>query len=259
MQCFVYRIRRWLVLGLALALGAGASPAQRRTPIESLGPVPAGITLPVALEHALRAGAARVGEPVTAATTQRVPLSVEHYLPRGATVIGSVIASSGEDKATGQPAVIALRIDRLRYHGRTVPLRTRTLALANFTAVDDTAIPINGGGDRGEATPANWTTVQIGGDVLMRSGWIGVLDNGATQRVGYADFHGVYADPVRGGSGGAALPRALGAFSSSVGGLYGFTDQARLSSTDGTLTVTSPGKLVLRTGDNLLLEVLPRQ
>lgn len=187
-------------------------------------------------------------------TTQRIFLGNDQYMPHGAKVIGTVIAS--ETGTTGRPAVLTLRFDRIEYQGRTVPIRTRTIAIANSVDVDGTRVPADGSTDRGNANSASWTTQQIGGDLLARSGWIGELVDGQLRRVGFADFHGVYADPPSGATGDYAIPRALGVFSNTAQGLYGFDAGAKLHSVEGNTTISSPRKLVLRSGDNLL-QVLP--
>ncbi len=245
---------RSLILLVLLAIICASGRTQQLQAATSLMPVPPGLTLPVRIVHSLRAGAAKAGIPVTAITSQRIPISDKLFLPPGIEVLGRVIASR---EGGGQPAVLTLRFSSLRYRKQTLPIATRALAVANFTNVSDTEDPVNGGGDRGTPSRADWTTTQVGGDVLTRSGWIGVLTDGATQRVGFADFNGVYADPAPASIGAAAIPRAVGVFSTTAHGLYGFDEGARLESAAGDLTIRSPHKLVLRSGDALLLEALP--
>ncbi len=243
----------WGLFGLGL-LGTGCpARAQNGKAVQAVTALPAGQTLPVALSRGLRAGGVSPGTPVIGYVTQRVPLSADTYLPAGAQVLGTVVASSRADGA--HAARLSLRFTMLKLHGTDTPLRVKGLAVANFTDVNDTHVPVNGIADRQTPGPANWTTRQIGGDVLMRSGWMGELDNGAMQPVGFADFNGIYAGK-RQARVGATLPRALGAFSAEAQGLYGFGEGAVLLVSDDELTVTSPGKLVLRRGDELLLQVL---
>ena len=180
-------------------------------------------------------------------------MSATEYLPAGVEILGTVTTS------TAQPALLSVHFTALRWRKQTVALAVKALAIANFSDAEDTYDPVSGGGDRENNTPANWTTLQIGGDVLTRFNWEGELDNKVTHRVGFADFYGVYADPVPGGTGAGAIPHAVGIFSTTVHGLYGFGEGASLQSVDGGLTVSSPGKLVLRSGDQMLLEVLAAQ
>ena len=227
------------------------------TAAQTLQPLAPGLTLPIEITHGLKAGQTKPGTPITGFTTQRIPVTQDTYLPRGVKVSGTVIASTYADKRAGHPAVLTLHFSSLRYRQQTVPLRTEALAIANFTDVDDTFSPASDPSDKGNPSPANWTTSQVGGDEIFRSGWVGPVCNSGMKRVGSADFYGVYADPPAGATGAAAIPRALGVFSTNAEGLYGFNAQDRLSFSGSYITVTSSGNLVLRSGDNLLLKVLP--
>lgn len=238
-----------LLLCLLLA-SVSARPAEKppaRHPVATLTSIPAGLTLPVALTSSLRAGRSPVGQPLQAITTQRVPLPGNSFLPSGAHLVGSV------ERSSTAPDTLTLRIASVRFHDVTVPLIVRALALANFTAVSDTAIPAQGSTDRGNSNPASWTTEQVGGDEVVRSGWSGPVINSSTKTIGFADFHGVYALPAP----GSDLPRALGAFSASAHGIYGKADDCTLLSPAGSITITcTASHLDLHRGDGLLLEVL---
>lgn len=167
-------------------------------PIQTLHPLIPGLTLPIELTHALKAGHTRPGAPVDAFTTQRVPLSSNAYLPRGAKVTGTVVASIAPDKKIGRAAILTIRFDTLHYHEQVVPLVADALAIANFTEVEDTFASTNDGSDRGNSSPANWTTQQVGGDQVCRSDWTGPVFTSSMQPVGFADFYGVYANPPAG-------------------------------------------------------------
>lgn len=233
------------------------SEAKPESVQQTLQPLAPGLTLPIELLHGLKAGQTKPGTPITGFTTQRIPLTPGTYLPRGVKVTGTVIASSAPDKKAGHPAVLTLHFDTLRYGQQTVPLHTQALAIANFTSVEDTFSPASDPSDKGNPSPANWTTSQVGGDEVFRSGWVGPVYDGGMQRVGSADFYGVYADPPAGATGPAAIPRAIGVFSTTVQGLYGFDLTDKLSFSENNITVTANGNLTLRSGDNLLLKVLP--
>lgn len=238
-------------------LSAQASHPLPTHAAQTLRPLTPGLTLPIELTHALKAGHTLPGTPVVAFTTQRIPLTPSDYLPRGVEVTGTVIASTAADKQTGTPAALTIRFNSIHYHGQVIPLRAQALAIANMMAVGDTFASTNDGSDRGNSSPANWTTQQVGGDEVYRSGWRGPVLNSTTQPVGFADFYGVYADPPAGASGPAAIPHAVGVFSTTARGLYGFDFTDKLSSPAATTTITANGNLVLRNGDDLLLKVLP--
>ena len=117
--------------------------------------------------------------------------------------------------------------------------------------VNDTFAPTNAAADRAMGGEANWTTRQVGGDVLTRAGWLGELDSASMQKVGFADFNGVYATPATPGG----VPHALGVFSAEAHGVYGFDPATMLMPTPGGLRLQCACKLRLRRGDNLLLQV----
>jgi len=133
---------------------------------------------------------------------------------------------------------------------------TRAIAIANFVQVGETFLPVQGGADRGNASEASWTTTQVGGDQVARSGWVGDVVGRGTRTVGRADYYGVYTLPA-----GASPERAMGVFSTTATGLYGFESDTSLNSSGGVITLTRSGgkRLEMRDGDNLLLEVVAPQ
>jgi hypothetical protein len=53
------------------------------------------------------------------------------------------------------------------------------------------------------------------------------------------------------------IPRAMGVFSTTAKGLYGYDEGAQMESSGGAITITNPGgQAVIRAGDHLLLEVV---
>jgi hypothetical protein len=212
--------------------------------------------LPVQMGRTLRSGKAKPGTVFVVETTQRVPVAADAYLNRGAKVRGEVVVSTSGDGTSAHPSVLTIRFTELSYRGKTVPVMTRAVAIANLMAVDDTFLPATGATDRGNSNQANWTTRLVGGDEVYRSGWVGDVDDKTMNKVGFADFDGVYSLPVR--IGGELVPRAMGVFSTTAKGLYGYEHGATLESSGGSITITIPEKHgVIRNGDNLLLEILP--
>jgi hypothetical protein len=248
-----------LLLG-GVFLCVAAAVAQREAAVSELEALPPGVTLPVKLGRSLRAGKVQVGTPIVVTTTQRVPVSEETYLKAGAELDGEIVASIAGHGNGSTPATLSIRFTRLRYGKQSIPLRTKAIAIANFMEVGYTHLPTNGGSDMGIASEANWTTKQVGGDSVFRTGWVGPVFGVGREKVGRADYYGVYSLPTASPNDGPPLPRALGVFSTTAAGLYGFDRAAELHSADGTITVTSPRKSVeLRNGDNLLLEVVDGQ
>jgi hypothetical protein len=251
---------RLLLLSVSsMALAADSTPkAKAALDLQSLRP---GITLPVAVGRTLRAGKVKPGTVVVMKTTQRVPVSEDAYLKRGAAVRGEVVTSDAGDGTAAHPAKLTIRFTQLSYRGMTVPLVTRAVAMANLMYVDETFLPMMGGPDRGNSSEASWTTRQVGGEEVVRSGWVGPLVGAGLQTVGRADYYGVYSFPVQvGGADGAMLPLAMGVFSTTARGLYGYDEGTQLESSGGLITITNPrGRAVIRAGDHLLLEVLAGQ
>ncbi len=243
----------------ALTLVAPAKgAADREVALTTLTALPAGITLPVELLKTLHAGKTAAGSRIVLKTTQRVPLAGHLYLERGAEVLGEVTASDAGDLTTVHPPSLAFRLTSVRYRRQQVPVLTKVIAIANFTDVQETSVPSNGATDRGNANPASWTTTQVGGDEVYRSGWVGEVADTVMRTVGYANYDGVYRLPKHDPQTGAvSLPCAMGVFSTTATGLYGFEQGSRLTSSAGMSTVVGGAKtLLLRGGDDLLLEVI---
>jgi hypothetical protein len=245
----------WSVGLLLMCLSVLPETSQGSQPVSELQPLEAGITLPVQIGRTLRAGKVKPGTVFEMTTTQRVPVSADAYLKRGAKVRGEVVTSEAGDKAAGRPSILSIRFTQLSYRGKTVPVELRAIAAANFMRVDDTFIPTTGGPDRGNASEASWNTQQVGGDQVNRSGWVGVVSDRTMQVVGSADYHGVYSLPVK--LDGAMVPRAMGVFSTTAKGLYGYDDGAQMESSSGLITITNlHGRVTIRNRDQMLLEVV---
>jgi hypothetical protein len=206
----------------------------------------------------LRAGKVKPGTVFQVKTTQRVPISANGYLKRGAAVRGVVVTSDAGDGTTAHPSELTVRFTQFSYRGMTVPLEARAVAMANLMDVDDTFLSMQGGADRGNSSEASWTTRQVGGDEVVRSGWVGPVVGIGVRTVGSADYYGVYSLPAKlQGENGAMVPRAMGVFSTTARGLYGYDEGTELESSGGLITITNAkGRAVIRAGDDLLLEVV---
>ena len=253
----VYVVLRAFLLLAGVFVCVTTAVAQREVAISELQALPPGVTLPVQLGRSLRAGKVPVGTQIVVKTTQRVPVSEGTYLKAGAELDGEVVASIADNGKASAPATLSIRFTRLRYGKQSIPVRTKAVAIANFMQVSYTFLPADGGPDMGNVSQANWTTKQVGGDAVVRTGWAGPVVGFNTGTVGHADYYGVYSLPADASNNGLPFPRALGVFSTTAAGLYGFGSGSALKSADGTITLTGPGKSIeLRNGDNLLLEVI---
>jgi hypothetical protein len=244
-----------LLLG-GVFVGVAGAVVQREAAVSELQVLPQGVTLPVNLGRSLRAGKVQVGTPIVVKTTQRVPVSVDTYLKAGAELDGEVVVSTAGNGSDSTPATLSIRFTRLRYGKQSIAIRTKAIAIANFVEVTNTRLPADGGPDMGNVSEANWTTTQVGGDSIMRTGWLGAVVGKGLGKVGYADYYGVYSLPAPSPNDGPSFPRALGVFSTTAAGLYGFDRGNELRSADGAITVTGGKSVELRNGDNLLLEVI---
>jgi len=216
-----------------------------------------GVTLPVAMGRTLRAGKVKPGTVFLVKTTQRVFVSDEGYLSRGAKLRGEVVTSDAGDGTAAHPATLTIRFTQLSYRGMTVPLKTNAVAMANLMDVDGTFLPMMAA-DRGNSSEASWTTRQVGGDLVVRSGWVGPVVGVGLRTVGHADYYGVYSLPLTQEQGdGVMFPRSMGVFSTTAKGLYGYDEGTQMVSSGGLITITNPmGRAVIRAGDHLLLEVV---
>jgi hypothetical protein len=243
-----------MCLAVLPILAAASEVPERVNAVSKLLRVPAGITLPVQIGQTLRAGKTKPGTVFTAATTQRVPVSGDSYIDRGAKIRGEVVASAAGDGTAAHPSVLTIKFTQLSYREQTIPVVTQAVAVASIMSVSDTYLQVGASADFGNPNPASWTTQQVGGDFVARSGWVGDVVGSGMRTVGHADFNGVYSLPVM--VDGMMLPRAMGVFSTTAKGLYGYEAGAVLESSGGLITVTSPEKhVVIRSGENLLLEV----
>lgn len=205
-----------------------------------------GATLPVTLAKSIKVEHLSAGRLVVARLSQRVPLDNDRYLPAGVEVVGHIVSVT--------PSSLSILFTELRWKTQTVPIRVRLVAAASFQKVFQAGLPV-GGTDRGTSDPADYTTRQVGGDEVYLSAGSGTVYDQYSQPVGYADFHGVYADPRTAGE----PPRAMGPFSTTATGLHGLGEFAIVSPGDArtpiTFAVNKP-KGRIGQGGALLLEVV---
>jgi hypothetical protein len=252
---------RWRIIlswsvGLLLASVSVLGGTLKGREVVELGSLPAGVTMPVVLGKTLRAGETKPGTTFTATTTQRVPVSEEWYLDRGATLQGKVVTSTAGDGTVEHPSVLVIRFTQLSYRKQTVPIATDGLAVASRLAIDDTYLPVNPSFDQFTNKPADWTTRQVGGQLVARSGWEGPVGSAGDAPVGSADYYGVYSLPSE--SDGLPFPLAVGIFSTTAKGMYGYAHGTTLESSEGMITITSRKRnsAVVRAGEQMLLVIV---
>ena len=222
--------------------------------------IPVGTVLPVQLNSSLRSDKARVGEQVSARVMQDVPLPGGRKIHAGAKVIGHIVSAG--PAVNGRMADLSLRFDTLEIGKRDIPMTTNLRALATTMDVSEAQVP-ESGPDRG-TSENEWTTDQIGGEVVYRGG---VVVNGSNivgnSVLGSGVLVHVAAKPgmkCRDEVDGNDQLQALWVFSSDACGLY---DLPNLSLTHagrtnpvGQITLHSnKGNVKVRAGSGMLLRV----
>lgn len=217
--------------------------------------IPSGIALPITLASTLDAGKIKPGQPISANVAQDVPLPSGGKIRAGSRVKGRVL-QAGLNSDGG--SYLRLRFDQVHANGRDIPVTTSLRALASPRAVQEAQLPKHTL-RRGES-PANWSTIQVGDDVVYGGG--GHVMHGDTV-VGDPVRDGVMAEltpePQSGCATGSEHRRlALWIFASSACGAYDFFDDLRIAhagdkSPIGEIVLHSAKKVALATGSALLL------
>ncbi|MBZ5628712.1 MAG: hypothetical protein LAO06_07580 [Acidobacteriia bacterium] len=217
--------------------------------------IPPATALPITLNSTLDVRKVVSGQPITASIAQDVPLPSGGRIRAGSRVTGHVLQAGTK---VGRRTYIRLRFDRVRANDRDIAIATSLRAVASPREVQDAQLPQHGP-ILGES-PANWTTTQVGDDVVYRGG--GHVMHDAT----------VVGDPVKDGVLAVllAVPRAgcetasgdrrlaLWVFSSSACGAYGFYGRLDIahagnSSPMGEIVLESKKNVHVDTGAAMLL------
>ncbi|MGA3316048.1 MAG: hypothetical protein ABSC64_06365 [Candidatus Korobacteraceae bacterium] len=246
------------VLAAGLLLVASALMAQE---------IPAGTVIPVMLRTTLDARKARVGQKIEAQVMQDIPLSSQTRIRAGAKLVGHVVEVTRPSAASGLPGSrgsrIAVSFDRLMIGGTAIPVTMSLRSLASMMEVFEAQLPTNAIDDYG-TTPADWVTVQIGGDVVYRGNGTVMTDG---QVVGKSTIGGeVTAKLIASRDGachGAAAAndreQALWLFSPSACGAYGFAElkivHAGRHDPVGQIILASDKNVHVPGGSGLLLRV----
>jgi len=219
--------------------------------------IPAGTILPAQLSSTIDSSKAKPGDRVSARLMQDIHLSGGQKLSARTQLLGKVLSVD--------PFYVTLAFDRIVFHHRVIPIHTDLRSLASPAEVEDAQMPTNtAGGDRGSSRD-DWNTIQVGGEAVYGRG--GPVMSG-TRVVGHSVLGGgVLAIPeassqlkCRGDLANGQL-QSFWIFASSACGAYGFEDLTiqHVGQTDpvGTIVLTSPQGIKLRSGTGLLLRVIP--
>ncbi len=247
------RVRKLLVAGLLLA--ASSLVAQE---------IPAGTVLPVMLRTTVDARKARAGQKIEARVMQDVPLSSQTRIRAGAKLVGHVVAVTRPGAGSGsQGSRIAISFDRLMIGDTEVPVTTSLRSLASMMEVFEAQLPTNAIDDYG-TTPADWVTVQIGGDAVYRGNGTVMTDG---QVVGKSTVGGDVTAKLIASRDGACRgavaaddrEQALWLFSPSACGAYGFAElkivHAGRRDPVGQIILASDKNVHVPGGSGLLLRV----
>lgn len=231
------------------------------TVLAALTNIPVGTVIPVRLSSALDAKHCKPGDKATAKVAQDVPLYNGAKIKAGSRVLGEVLAITPPQNS--QPGTIELRFNQIDVAGQMLPLSTDLRAIASPDEVRSAQEP-TAGTDRGSMALWDWTTVQIGGDVVYRGG--GPVASGV-ETVGtpvYGEPWGVLArvssspgSPCRGPIAGDDKPQALWVFSHDACGVYGydFTIADAGRTTNKIVLESRNGDLRIQRGTAMLLRV----
>lgn len=223
--------------------------------------IPVGTILPVQLNSSLRSDKARVGEQISARVMQDVPLPEGRKIHVGVKVFGHIV--SARPAANGMMADLSLRFDTLAIGKRTVPVITNLRALATMMDVSEAQVP-KSGPDRG-TSENEWTTDQIGGEVVYRGGVVAngsnivgnsVLGSGVLVRLSSRP-----GTKCRGEMAGNDQMQALWVFSSDACGLYdlpnlSLTHAGRTDPVGQIALRSNKGNVKIPGGSGMLLRVI---
>jgi len=184
--------------------------------------IPVRTILPVQLNSSLRSEKARAGELVSARVMQDVPLLAGRKIHSGAKVIGHVV--SARPAHNGTVGEISLRFDTLEIGKRHIAITTNLRALATMMDVSEAEVP-ESGPDRG-TSENEWTTDQIGGEVVYRGGVVAhgsnIVGNSAFGSGVLVHVSSRPGTKCRGEVANSDELQALWVFSSDACGLYGW-------------------------------------
>jgi hypothetical protein len=231
------------------------------TQLSAQDKIPVGTVLPVQLNSSLRSDKARVGEQISARIMQDVPLPEGRKIHAGAKVIGHIVSAS--PAVNGMMADLSFRFDMLAMGKQRVAMMTNLRALATMMDVSEAQIP-ESGPDRG-TSENEWTTDQIGGEVVYRGGVVAhgsnVVGNSVLGSGVLVHLSSTPGTKCRGDLAGNDQMQALWVFSSDACGLYDLPNLnlSHAGRTDpvGQITLHSnKGNVKIRGGSGMLLRVI---
>lgn len=183
---------------------------------------PVGTAFPVVFTHTINAADAKMGDTVTTKTTQVVILPTGDRIPQGSELIGTIVES--HPHSPNEPSELAIRFETLLSAGSKSAIRVRLRAMASFVdsySARSALVQYD--------TPDNSLYSQVGGDTYFPYDAVH-SPRGAV--VGKATRDGIFVKLARTTAESndrimcdeTDTLQAVGIFSSSACGLYGFGD-----------------------------------
>lgn len=237
-----------LLFVLTLVLSSITSLAQTE--------VPPGTLLPVMLSSSIDSEKSKTDHKISARVMQDVPLYGKDKLPAGSHISGHIVQVSDSR--------VTFVFDRLTVHHDTTSLHSSLRALASMMDVHDAQLPANAISNDHGTSEYDWTTRQIGGDLVYGKRGGNVMRG--PEVIGHSVLGGgVIAIPrAEPGTkchaeGDNGTPQALWLFSASACGVYGYPDVEiavpSKSDSPGTIVLVSNKRIKIRAGSGMLLRV----
>jgi hypothetical protein len=216
--------------------------------------LPVGTVLPVRIDTALDSNKATVGQVISGTVIQDVPLASGTKLSAGTHVTGRVT----EVDKSNTTSKLAFTFDRIHASSGELSILTSARAIASSVDVRSAMLPMT----REDRPEWQWTTVQVGGDVVY-----GIADRveSAGKFVGRPVKGGVLvqvsAVPGSECSGKNGQAQALWVFSSSACGVYGFEEGLTIapaghSNPLRSIVLESPRRIQVEKGSGILLSIV---
>jgi len=223
--------------------------------------LPPGTVIPVMLDTSLNASKGGSDKKITGRVMQKISLPSGIVIRERSQITGHIV-SAGD--AEGSESRIILKFDAIESAGQRFRVATALIALASMMRVSEAQTPINSTSNMDPMS--QWTTRQIGGDIVYRGrGTAGSATGEVGRWVGGTSvLIKLTPNPEAGCPTGAGYDReqAVWVFSSGACGTYGITNvkitNLGVPSSLGEISLTSQRNIAIRGGSGWLLITVDR-
>jgi len=218
--------------------------------------LPLGTVVPVMLDSPLNASKSQSDKKIEGRVMQDVLVVGMDRIRERSRITGHIVSAT---KLGNSGSNLAVKFDVIQDRGRRISITAALLAFASDNAVSDAQSPINLTSDRDPMT--QWTTRQVGGDVVARSrGTVGSKEGISGTWLGGTSVSIKLTPNRKAGcpdGPGYEGEQAVWVFSSSACGVYGVKD-VKIESTGaaapfGNIVLSSPRNISVRGGSGWLL------